>query len=92
MIIREIANMPTVLRSETVRTELEAGTRGFHESLLRSYHVAAKVRALLILKAPPEVILEIMDLMESDVFQPYGYFEEQNKRQDDPILKKWESA
>ncbi len=80
--------MPTTLLSETVREDLAAGVKGFHESLLRSYHVAAKVRALLKLGTPAEVILEIMDLMESDVFQPYAYFEEEYKRQFDKISGK----
>jgi len=92
MSIREIANMPTTLRNEMLREEMEHGTRGFHESLLRSYHIAKKVRALLVLGTPAEVILEMMDLMESDFFQPYAFHEEQYKRQNDPILKKWDSA
>ncbi len=69
MNIREIANMPTTLRNDLVREQMEQGSQGFHESLTRSYHVAKKVRALLELGTPTEVILEIMDLMESDAFR-----------------------
>lgn len=39
--------------------------RGFHESLLRSYSIVTKVRELLKQGTPPEVVVELIDLMRS---------------------------
>lgn len=72
---KDIANMPTSLTREEVTDRLNTGCQGWHESLLRSYHVAKKVRWLLEQHTSSQVILELMDLMESDELQPYGWHE-----------------
>jgi len=59
--------MPTTLERDYVKASLEDGTRGFHESLLRSYHILAKVKWLLDQGAPPEVVRELIALMEDSV-------------------------
>ena len=58
----EIAAFPESLSMEYINEN--RGCSGFHQSLLRSYHVNQKVRQLLEQKVPPEAILELMDLME----------------------------
>jgi len=53
--LADIRKMPTVLR------EIEPGSRGAHESLLRSYHILANVEELLGEETPSGVILEIIE-------------------------------
>jgi hypothetical protein len=53
--IESISQMPTCI-------ETPEGTS--HESVLRSYHIVQKVKWLLELKTSPEVILELIDMME----------------------------
>lgn len=73
MTYKDIANMPTSLYPEDVRAGSEFGMpKGWHESLLRSYHIVQKVKWLLEKKTDPEVIVELIALMEPDEFQPYG--------------------
>lgn len=58
----EIAKMPTSLEREYVR---DSPCAGWHESLLRSYHILAKVKWLLEKRTDTEVITELIALMES---------------------------
>ena len=60
MTIFEIAEMPTSLSREYV---LKSPAVGWHESLLRSYHVVQKVRELLQKGTPNEVTLELIETM-----------------------------
>lgn len=78
-----IANTPTVLKHK----ELDANCVGYHESLLRSYHIVAKLRWLIEKRVDHEVMLELLNLMQSDAFQPYAYFEQRYKEQYDPVQR-----
>ena len=72
---KAIANMPTVLTRKHV-SETEAGTKGWHESILRAYQILEKVKWLLEKNTDHQVVLELIALMESDEFQPYGWHQE----------------
>lgn len=63
--LSEIKAMPTVLSVEYIQEHLAAGapTVGFHESLLRSFHVVEKVKELAAEGVPSKVILELVDEM-----------------------------
>jgi hypothetical protein len=61
---KQIANWPTELTREIVQ-QVQDGVKGWHESLLRSYHILAKVKWLLEKRTDAEVILELIALMES---------------------------
>lgn len=76
----EIANMPTKL----TRKDVQEDCKGWHESLLRSYHIVQKVKILLEKNTSPELVLELIALMESDACQPYGFHEEQYQLQKEP--------
>ena len=80
----EIANQPTKLTKKYIEGADSYGCKGWHESLLRSWHIVRKLRWLLELKTDHEVILELLDLMESDAFQPNGYFEARAKEESEP--------
>ncbi len=75
MRINEVAKMATEITAEDAKEGLARGCRGFHESLVRSYHIVNKVKELLEKKTDPEVVLELIALMESDEFMPYAYYE-----------------
>jgi hypothetical protein len=53
----KISKMPTVLDID--------GVGSYHESILRSYHVLEEVRKLLQINTPNEVILDLIEIMES---------------------------
>lgn len=59
MKIAEIMEFPTHINHNTVN-----GTR-YHESLLRSFHILRKVKDLLGKGTPPDVVLEIIEHIES---------------------------
>jgi hypothetical protein len=64
--IDEIRDRPTCLTPEQVKSDLKEkpSMSGWHESLLRSYHIVQKVKDMLELGTPPEVVLEIINDME----------------------------
>ncbi len=55
MRISEIQKMPTVIDKDL---------GGWHESVVRSYQILAKVKYYLLKKVPTEIILELIDEME----------------------------
>lgn len=60
-----IALLPTVLTPDYIRPKIDY-CNGFHESLLRSYNVLQKVKNLLQNKVPPEVVLDLIEIMTDD--------------------------
>ena len=65
MKISEIRDKPTVLSWKVIENGKEGfRCNGFHESLLRAHHVVDKVKHLLKLNTPQEVILEIIEEIE----------------------------
>jgi len=62
--ILEISRLPESIPAERMREFLAERCSGVHQSVLRGYHVAAKVRELLEANTPPAVVLQIMDVME----------------------------
>jgi len=60
MNIRGIMDMPT-----KIDLDVSVGSKVWHESVTRSYHIVEKVKELLVLSTPPEVILELIELMQS---------------------------
>ena len=62
----QIAKMPTTLTREMLEKDWWA-CKGWHESLLRSYQILAKVKWLLEKRTDNEVILELIALMENEV-------------------------
>lgn len=68
----EIAKRPTVLESSYLRERLADYGRtpiptGFHESTLRAYSILEKVKELLRQKVPAQMILDLIEIMESKV-------------------------
>jgi hypothetical protein len=62
MNIRQIKEFPTSLDREYVESRLrQLSLKGFHESVLRSYQTLEKVKELLRINTPPEVVLEIIE-------------------------------
>jgi hypothetical protein len=61
----EIRQMPTTIKAEQWRTGDLRTASGVHESALRAYHIVAKVKWLLELKTDPQVVLELLRVMES---------------------------
>ena len=57
-----ISAMPTSLNRKDI---IDDGSRGWHESVLRSYHIVKKVRWLLEQGCSAAVVIELIDLMES---------------------------
>jgi hypothetical protein len=57
--------MQTTISRREMEDFLCTGTNGAHESLMRSFHILARVKDLLALKTPAEVILEMIEIMES---------------------------
>lgn len=70
MTITEIAAQRTQLDTLYVQGILGTGIKGFHESLLRSFHIVNKLRELLEQGTPPKVILEMLDVMEGKSATP----------------------
>ena len=64
--IDRIRDWPTTLKPEEVKKDLKEnpGTAGWHESLLRSYHIVQKVKWLLAEGTSPEVTLQLIEDME----------------------------
>lgn len=58
-----IANMETSIGRSQIAESPNAS--GWHESLLRSYHIVQKVKWLLQQETNPKVVLELIGLMES---------------------------
>lgn len=85
MRISEIGRMPTEITAKDAKEAMERGCRGFHESLTKSYHILEKVKELLDLKTDQSVILELIYLMESNEFMPYGYFEWEYEQSGTPL-------
>ncbi len=50
-----------------------SSSHNYHESLFRSYQILEKVKVLLELETPPQVILEIIDEIESCVEKGKSY-------------------
>lgn len=53
---------PTVLERTEMEKMIDSGTKGAHESLLRSYHVLKLVEGLLEKKVDHDVILNVIRL------------------------------
>lgn len=63
-----IARMPSSITLEQVKEDISLSSpSGWHESLLRSYHIVQKVKWLLEMKTSPEVISELIDVMEGRI-------------------------
>lgn len=64
--IDEIRDYPTELTPKQVKLDMKEkpGLAGWHESLMRSYHIVQKVKSMLELGTPPEVVLDIINDME----------------------------
>ena|ERR1700685_3182589 len=75
--IGTIANLPTCLKPG----DLDKRAAGYHESLMRSYHIVAKLKTLIELGTPHTVILEILALLQSNDFQPYAWHEQRYRDQ-----------
>lgn len=61
MSIIEINKVPTVVSKDN----LGENSTGAHESILRSYNIVMKVKDLLRRKVPADVVLELIEEMES---------------------------
>ena len=57
--IFSIAQMPTSI------IKIPLGSKGVHESCLRSYHIVQLAKWMLKLNVPAEVVLEIIEQVES---------------------------
>lgn len=64
MIWTEIATMKTTLKRDDLKKYLDDGTKGVHESVLRSYQVLSEVKRMLKIGTPSEVILMAIEVME----------------------------
>jgi hypothetical protein len=64
MRVYDIAKMPTSIDREFIQKQLYDQCAGINESVMRSYHIVNKIRYLLEINTPPEVILEMLELME----------------------------
>lgn len=71
--IVEIRKIPTTLTREQIFDDIgysdasiDGQPKGWHESLMRSYHIVKKVKALLAQDTAPAVVLELISLMESN--------------------------
>jgi len=60
-----ISTLCTELSDDYVRQKLHDGCRGFHESLMRSYHILAQVKELLNSDTPSAVVLDLISIMEA---------------------------
>jgi hypothetical protein len=69
----QIGRMPRTLTREVI--ESESSCKGWHESLLRSFHIVQKVKWLLEKGTAPEIVLELILLMESTELEPYAMAE-----------------
>lgn len=56
--------IPTSIMAKQASDDINKGTTGFHESLLRSYHILDRVKRLLRDEVPHEYILVLIELME----------------------------
>lgn len=76
MRLDEVRQLPTTLDRVALTREymgqdssflywLPTAPLGWHESLLRSYHIVRKVKELLEQGTPPAVVLELIELMEA---------------------------
>ena len=61
-----IRSMPTSLDADRMREYLSDGCKGVHESILRSYQILHKVKWLLSQGVSSQVIIELIELMESN--------------------------
>lgn len=63
-----IARMPSSITREQVKEDISLSSpTGWHESLLRSYHIVQKVKWLLAMDTKPAVIAELIDVMEGKI-------------------------
>lgn len=63
MKIAEIIEMPTSIPHPKAKPQI--GFQAWHESCTRSYHIVGKVKDWLRLNAPPELVIELIEFMES---------------------------
>lgn len=61
----DIMRMPTILENNEMVAHMEGGCKGVHESVLRSYHIVAKVRQMLTDGYNIDAVLELMGVMEA---------------------------
>ena len=60
----QIRAMPTTLTREEIKDHVDHGARGVHESVLRAYQILGKVKWLIEKGTAPEVIEELIRMME----------------------------
>lgn len=61
----EIQKVPTSISREELQQHVVSGCAGVHESVLRSYQVLQQVKRLLSKGVPPDIISELIEVMES---------------------------
>lgn len=61
-----IRDMETTIDRGNMEKFLASGCNGVHESVLRSYQILSKVKVLLEANTRQDLILELIELMESD--------------------------
>lgn len=61
----QINKMNVTLSRQEAEKGLREGCAGFHESILRSFHIVQKVKWLLEQGTKPEVVLDLIALMEN---------------------------
>jgi len=66
MNIKSISEMPTCVET------IPAGCKGVHESTLRAYQILKKVKNFLERGVPQDVILELVEEMESAGTADFG--------------------
>jgi len=69
MKLRDIAKMPTVVTRLQMKQLMQSGCTGVHESMFRSWHVLERVKVYLRSDTPADVILELIEVMDTDFEQ-----------------------
>lgn len=62
--VKEIQELQTYATRDLMKDIISACGKGIHESIFRSFGILEKVKHLLEIGTPHEVILEMIDLME----------------------------
>lgn len=63
----DVRGIPTSISAEKAREHLEAGYKGFHESMCRSWHILSHVKDMLEKKTDPDLVRRLIRMMEDDL-------------------------
>lgn len=63
----DVRRIPKSISAERAREHLAAGSKGFHESMCRSWHILSHVKDMLEKKNDPDLVRRLIRMMEDDL-------------------------